>query len=102
MPGFDGTGPLGWGAGTGRGFGLCRGFRPRWWGFRGGGFRGHGEGWGAGVGPACWWGGWPGPSYGSGLVGPDDEKAFLKDQADQLKAELEEMEKRLAELEQGQ
>ncbi len=69
MPGFDGTGPLGMGPGTGRGLGPCgagvRGwFGPRWfpgfgrrWFGRG---RGFGRGWfgrgrGRGFGRWFWW-----------------------------------------------
>lgn len=36
---------------------------------------------------------------GPGWAGPEDEKAFLREQAEALKAELAELEKRLAELE---
>ncbi len=42
MPKLDGTGPMGQGAGTGRGLGLCGGGMRRGWGCRGGygfGFR---------------------------------------------------------------
>ncbi len=99
MPGFDGTGPVGRGPGTGGGFGPCRGAWPRLSGFRGGGF-GRGPGWGPGRGPCRWWYGGPGPYYGPAWTGPEDEKAFLKEQAEQLKAELAEMEQRMAELEQ--
>lgn len=35
MPKFDGTGPRGQGAGTGRGLGDCRGGARRCWGCRG-------------------------------------------------------------------
>ena len=101
MPGFDGTGPVGAGPGTGRGFGPCRGYRPRLGGFRGRGYYGRGMGWGVGGGPCHWWYGGPNPYHGPAWSGPDDEKTFLKDQAAQLKAELAEMEKRMTELEQA-
>jgi len=68
MPGFDGTGPLGQGPGTGRGLGPCgAGVRwfPRFWGRgfgfgRGRGFafgrgRGFGRGWGRGFCRRFWW-----------------------------------------------
>ena len=104
MPGFDGTGPVGEGPGTGRGFGPCVGNRPRLGGFRGSGY-GRGIGRGAGGGPgrgACrWWAGDPVPYYGPAWSGTDDEKAYLKDQTEQLKAELAKMEKRMADLEQS-
>ena len=104
MPGFDGTGPVGGGPGTGRGFGPCVGARPRLGGFRGSGY-GRGTGWGSGWGPGMgfcrWWAGAPAPYYGSAWSGVEDEKAFLKDQAELMKAELAEMEKRMADLEQS-
>jgi hypothetical protein len=48
----------------------------------------------------CRWG-WAGsgPYYGPGWAGAADEKAFLQDQAEALKAELADLEKRLSELE---
>jgi hypothetical protein len=92
MPGFNGTGPAGRGPGTGGGFGPCRTnyFQPGR--ARGGGYYGRGAGWGAGFGPCRWW---------VGSQSPEDEKAFLNDQAVQLKAELAGLEQRIADLEQG-
>ncbi len=98
MPGFDGTGPLGRGPGTGGGFGPCGVGRFRIRGFRGG--YGRGFGWGPGRGFRHWWQTGPVPYYSPGATNPDDEKIFLKEQAEQLKAELAEMEQRMAELEQ--
>lgn len=95
MPGYDRTGPAGWGSGTGRGFGPCRGFRPRLGFFQGGGFRSRMAGWG----PAAWWPAEPGVRYGAAWPGPAEEKAFLKEQAEQIKNELAGLEKRMAELE---
>lgn len=98
MPGFDRMGPLGRGPGTGGGFGPCRGFAPRFGGYRGGGY-GRGAGWGPGRGHCRWFYGAPVPYYGPAWVGPEDEKAFLKEQTEHLKAELADMEQRMAELE---
>ncbi len=67
-------------------------------GFRGGGY-GRGPGWGPGWGPCRWWFADPGPYYGPVFEGPEDEKSFLQEQAEQLKEELAEVEKRMAELE---
>ena len=102
MPGFNGTGPRGQGPGSGWGRGPCgaglrrgggrsRGFGPGA-GFAGGGFhRGYGS-WG--FGPFS-----PGPvAAGS----PQDEVTALRQEASGLKAELEAVQKRLAELEGAQ
>ena len=59
----------------------------------------------SGYGPGFGWGfcrrGWggPGPCYGPDWSGPDDEKSYLQGQAEALKAELANLEKRLAEME---
>ncbi|MFO7951439.1 MAG: DUF5320 domain-containing protein [Bacillota bacterium] len=96
MPGFDGTGPMGRGPMTGRGFGPCSGFAP---GMRGPrrGFWGRRPGWRA----YRQWSGVPDPYYSSATSNPEDEKAYLKEQAEQLRQELAEMEKRMAELEES-
>lgn len=105
MPGYDGSGPAGAGAGTGRGLGPCLTGKTPWaYGIRGPLF-GRGMGRGAGRGPGrgfCrWWPGAGGPYYGPVQHRPEDERAYLKDQAEMLKSELAEMEKRMAELEEG-
>jgi hypothetical protein len=103
MPGYDGTGPLGAGPGTGWGLGPCgagrrrgfsrfgqgvRGFQPsvgEWgrtrWGRRAYGYRSFGPG--------------AGPAYGA----PQDEARALKKEAAYLQSELEAIQRRLAELE---
>ncbi len=98
MPGFDGTGPVAMGPGTGRGFGPCGAGRGRAVWFR----RGYGRGpaRGSGRGFHRWWQAEAGPFYGSMAAGPGTEKAYLKEQQEYLKAELEQMEKRIEELEQ--
>ena len=102
MSGFDGTGPVGGGPGTGRGLGVCGAARPMAYGLRGRGYYGRGMGLGAGRssgwGACRWWAGAPAPYNGPVWSGPDDEKAFLEDQAARLKTELAEMEKRMADL----
>lgn len=90
MPGFDGTGPAGRGPGSGGGFGICGAGRlglrnprsGRWFG------RGAGRFYGGAIAPG-----------GYGMPGSEDEKAILKMQADQLKADLAETERRITELE---
>ncbi len=77
----------------GPGFWKDAGWYPGASGFRGG--YGPGSGWGF---CRLRWNG-PGPYDGPGWAGPEDEKAFLQEQAEALKAELTELEKRLAELE---
>lgn len=99
MPGYNGTGPAGRGSGTGRGLGVCAGARPCGFGLWGGAYGGRGLGRGAGrgvgFGPCRGWATGPYP------VNPEDEKAFLTDQAAQLKAELAELEQRMNNMEQA-
>jgi hypothetical protein len=119
MPGGDRTGPLGMGPFTGRGAGYCRGFgmpgyANRWagggWGAgRGGGFgrRGYGRDWYGGA----FAGGFPGrgwgravsrvtPQYYNETPGPsaNQERRYLEEQAEFLRNELQEIDRRLAEL----
>lgn len=106
MPGYDGTGPVGGGPGTGRGMGVCvPGRAPRAYGLRGPAY-GRGMGWGAGMGQGrgpgrgfCrWWNRSVVPYYSPVRYSPEEEKAYLKDHAEVLKAELAEMEHRMAEI----
>ena len=122
MPGGDRTGPLGMGSMTGRAAGYCAGYQTPgymnpyggrgYWGGRGGGrgFRG-----GYGYSPAF-------PPYGSPMYAPynpvaapfpqygvpgaagydrSQELEMLKNQADYLATTLEEIQKRITELEAG-
>jgi hypothetical protein len=84
MPGFNGTGPRGQGPGNGWGMGPCGA------GLRRGGGRGRGRGFGL-----CS----PGPV---GAVPGQDEVTTLRQEANALKAELEAVQKRLAEREGAQ
>jgi len=109
MPRGDGTGPLGLGPMTGRGFGYCAGYphpgyvvpgpgagwRRNWWG--------RGLGWRRG-----WWGypWWAYPVYPSQPATPAQEKEVLKgekeiltEQLNILKEEIKAIEERLKELE---
>ncbi len=93
MPRGDGTGPLGYGPGTGGGFGPCGyGLRGRWaapWG-RGGGWRGR---WMADVPPRT--AGW-GASAADRFAGnPEDECEVLRRNAERLEAELDAIRERL-------
>jgi len=131
MPGFDGTGPLGMGARTGRGMGFCwpGGVSP----FRGGGFFGVGRGgfprgggrgraWGRGRG---WGYGYPGympayghpgyapapgypeyaPAYPLGYgyppMTPEQERIVIQDDIKALEEELTELRARFDELKQA-
>jgi Family of unknown function (DUF5320) len=106
MPGFDRTGPMGQGPGTGWGLGPCgagrrrgggqfwgRGFGRGAWGF-GRGYFGRGGRWG--FGPMAF-----GPFGYGGAAGPGappDEAQALRDEEAYLKNELEAIQKRLSEL----
>jgi len=118
MPGLDGTGPMGMGPMTGGGRGLCN---PLWAGYRGAGnpwlrYRGYSPWPGYGYSPYPWrmapawqsgsvqpgqWGSWygsMGPGYGPP---PEQELEFLRGQAEMLEQELEQISKRIAEIEKG-
>ena len=94
MPGFDGTGPRGMGPMTGGGRGYCNpaGYRPRR-GFAQG-FRAFGRPWGAGYASPGYYQGAP---YGAGMT-REQEVDFLRDQANLLKNQLQEIESRVAQL----
>ena len=115
MPGFNGTGPMGYGPMTGGGRGYCN---PNWSaglgssrGFgRGRGFRrgfGAGPGWGRGYGrgfaprgvsPA--WGGWQAPNYGPAYgMSPEEELNMLKNDAEAMRSELDAVNRRIQDLE---
>ncbi|MBN1546119.1 MAG: DUF5320 domain-containing protein [Syntrophaceae bacterium] len=114
MPRGDGTGPMGAGAMTGRGMGFCAGYSmpgyanaTPWAGGWGGFSRGRGFGFGGRgrrFGMAGWtrFGAYNAP-YGYTApypqVDPQTEKQALKSQADFLQTELEQIRKRLEEIE---
>ena len=117
MPFGDGTGPAGMGPMTGRVMGYCAGYpRPGYanpsfgYGAGGRGFGGGGRGWrhwhyATGM-PGWMRVGWPGYSaFSPNISSPstvwskDQETEMLKNQADNLRNALDEIEKRLAELE---
>lgn len=94
MPGFDRTGPMGYGPRTGRATGPC----GRGIGFRSGFGRGMGRGFGRG-----YWG--YGPGYGPAGHVPvqaptnDQEIADLRAEKEAIETELRDIEARLGELE---
>jgi len=120
MPGFDGTGPRGLGPMTGGGRGFCNpsmaGMRTPYGGYPYapyqaypyGGFgwgRGFGRGFGMGRGMGRWWMGRMLFPAGAGMlpfrspVTPDQEREFLRSQAQALKEELNRIDNRVSELE---
>jgi hypothetical protein len=118
MPFGDGTGPAGMGPMTGRAAGYCAGFsmpgymnpiggRGFWGRGRGGGRgRGFGRGFGwarAGYGYAAGpWGGQPYAAYPPQQMTTAQEAEVLKSQAEYFKDTLEEITKRIEELESQQ
>ena len=89
MPRGDRTGPMGAGPMTGRAAGFCAGRGTTGYAGFGGGGRGFGRG-----------GGW-GPGCGRGWIAPTgpQEIAVLKQQAQQLQADMELIQSRIRELE---
>ncbi len=86
MPRGDGTGPMGWGPGSGRGAGFCAGFnRPGFANPVRGGFRGSG-----------FWG--PRQAPPRQTPAPADELENLQNQASFLKERIAQVEARLNEL----
>ncbi|NLN87139.1 MAG: DUF5320 domain-containing protein [Syntrophomonadaceae bacterium] len=103
MPRRDGTGPMGMGAMTGRGQGVCTGVNaPAYGGWAGrGGGRGCGRGFGRGLGRG------QGPGLGRGFgfgayvnhdYGQPGSKETLQAQREQLKAALDAIDQRLESL----
>src|SRR6056297_1652458 len=115
MPAGDRTGPVGYGPMTGRAAGLCAGYgvpgytnpgfgRGRGFG-RGGGFGfrgGFGRGAGRGFGFGRAWGPAPYAGYGyypaPAAPGSQEELNALKQESEYLKTELENINKRISEL----
>ena len=114
MPGLDGTGPWGAGPMTGGGRGFCnpawrgayapgyRGFGRGWFGWG----RGYGRGWGWRAYAPGWAGGYWGPAYGGAYgpygMSPSEEAEMLKAEAEDMKRALDEISKRIEELERQQ
>lgn len=105
-PGFPPARTAWFGRGRGRGFG--RGMGRGWgMGFGRGFGRGWGPGWGRGMGwRAGWWDApphWGGLAYAAEPYGPpmsrEEEVDFLKDEANAVKSQLEEIEARIRDLE---
>ena len=97
MPGGDGTGPRGMGPMTGRRMGYCGGASAPGYGAG----RGRGMGWGAGRGGG-WRRGWrfgrSWPAFGATEMPREDEAAMLREQAEGLRHELKEIERRITTL----
>ncbi len=109
MPGGDRTGPLGMGPMTGRAAGYCAGYSVPGYmnpifgrGFfgrgRGRSWFGRGRGWGRGWGMGYFAGGFPDWGYYGAQVnpyapelGPEEELALLKEDANVLKEQLKEL-----------
>ncbi|MCD6235093.1 MAG: DUF5320 domain-containing protein [Candidatus Marinimicrobia bacterium] len=114
MPRGDRTGPEGYGPMSGRGLGYCRGYSspgytkgtPRGWGLGRGFGRGYGRGFGGGFG---WRNRFRGgydyenfpPVAPEPPMNPKDETRLLKEEADALKKDLESINSRIKELEEG-
>jgi hypothetical protein len=113
MPRGDGTGPMGMGQMTGRATGYCAGYampgfmNPTLGRGRGMGYgRGAGRGFGRGMG---WGRGWAAPAYPAdaypvpyaSATAPQNEVELLKSQAKYFGEALEEINKRITELEKG-
>jgi len=103
MPAGDGTGPWGLGPMTGRAAGYCAGYPvpgymnpwPRWG--RGGGWgRGRGFGWRA---RAAWGYPYPALPYYPPVAAPAPDRSSLEQEAGFLRDRLNEVEKRIRELE---
>ena len=118
MPRGDGTGPMGMGSMTGRAAGYCAGYgvpgymnpmpgRGYGGGYGRGGGRGRGFGRGMGWGRGVGWGAGPGyyapQPYGYGptypQADPQAERQYLENEAKGLQEELEDIKKRLADVE---
>ena len=98
MPGGDRTGPLGAGPRTGHGMGYCGGYNQPGFTNPAPGFRG-----GFGFGSAGMGRGWRHHFYATGVPGwvsptPEQEIANLNTWADQLKTQLDAIQKRIEEL----
>lgn len=109
MPFGDHTGPSGMGPRSGRGFGFCSGYSHP--GFVAGRGRGFGRGMGPGFGRSRGWGrqfgpgvGYPGyapdygPVYGAEAPSPDQEKSYLKSQISAMETTIENLKRRLEEV----
>ena len=118
MPAGDGTGPMGMGPKTGRAAGYCAGYSApgyvnpipgRGYGFWGGGrgFFGRGRGhrhWCYATGLPFWarqaaYAPMPFAAAYAPTMSPEQESTYLKDQAEYLATSLDEIQKRISELE---
>jgi len=106
MPRFDGTGPLGQGAMTGGGRGMCAGYvTPRDVpSAYGRGRFGYGRGWtrgfGRGLGRGFGWRGYSVPYGGAVPINRQEEMEILKDQAQTMQDEINAVNQRIKDLQQ--
>lgn len=108
MPGLNGTGPMGQGPATGRGFGYCVNEYPVFAGRGGGRGMGRGRGMGFGRGFGGGFGRFRGnygfypAAYGSQAyqpsITPESEVTYLKNQAAYLEQQIKEIHTRISEL----
>ena len=103
MPYGDSTGPGGMGARTGRGFGFCSGFPHPGYAVGPGLGRGRGRGFGRGFGWRAGFRQGLGPLWDYGPpepydYGPDQEKEFLKNQISTMEKTIQNLKKRLDEI----
>lgn len=107
MPRGDGTGPMGMGPMTGRGAGLCAGLYAGFAALRYINPKigyGMGFGRGRGFGRMSYFTGMPGweslgnTAYSGAYNPPVDEKEYLSNQAELLKSQLQQVDKRLKEI----
>ncbi len=110
MPRGDGTGPGGMGPMTGRAAGYCAGYPTPGFMNPYGGRMGAGFGWGRGFGRGMGRWGYPGGipygttpyaaiPYGTAPYAPEQELEFIQNQAKALGDQLEQIQKRISELE---
>jgi hypothetical protein len=102
MPGFDGTGPLAGGPMTGGGFGYCGTGRRPGYGLGGRAFYGRVGGRGPGFGRGRWLRRGAGQGYGYSQPlpqSPETELAELREETEDLKAYLKDVEARIAAVE---
>ena len=103
MPRGDRTGPMGAGPMTGRAAGFCAGYAAPGYASFGGGFGrgfGRGAGWGRGGGMGRGFGrGWCWPVAGTVAPTGTQELAVLKQQAQQLQADMDLIQGRIKDLE---
>jgi len=103
MPRGDGTGPMGAGPMTGRGMGLCTGYRSGGFANSGRGFFGAGRGGrpyggGRGMGFSNYQGCWNNAPQEYAPISAEDEKRYVSEEINELERKLQELKKHMADL----